>query len=149
MNDILERQQQDAAGTASIVLRRSLLGGLAAGLLAAAGLDLADAKKGGKGKGRGKGKGKGKRRGKGRGKARIQICHRNGQGFALISVSKSSRKAHEAHGDVVCEAAPCQIATSCSADGACVFAQAAAGEPCRINGATGACTAEGTCAPNP
>lgn len=131
--------------------RRSLVGGLLAGVLAAAGLELADARKGGNGKGRGRGKGKGKGRGKGKGKGqqKVQICHRNGQGFTLISVSQSAIPAHEGHGDVACAAGPCQTgeATACGADGACEFALVAAGTDCTSNGVKSACTAKGECLP--
>lgn len=131
--------------------RRSVVGGLVAGVLAAAGLEAAGAKKGGNGKGRGKGrgKGKGKGRGKGQGQPKVQICHRHGNGFTLISVSQSAIQAHESHGDVVCAVSDCQTgeATGCADDGACVFTLAAVDTECLVNGADGKCTAEGICKP--
>ena len=139
-----------ATSTSSGMGRRSLVGGLLAGALAATGLEFADAKKGnGKGRGKGKGKKKGKGHGKGKGKQKVQICHRTGNGFNLISVSQSAIPAHEGHGDVICAVGVCQtgVATGCVADGTCEFALVAVGTACTSNGVTGACTAEGKCLP--
>lgn len=55
MNDDHDLKQTISAGSTAGVARRSLLGGLAAGVLASAGLEFAEARKGGKDKGRGTG----------------------------------------------------------------------------------------------
>lgn len=143
-------------GAMTGVARRSVLGGLVAGALAAAGLELADAKKGGKGKGRGKGKGKNKGhrnggKGKGKGNTKAFICHRSGDSFGLIRVGSPATKAHEKHGDIVCEAAGiCQTGDPIACDettGACIFEQAVEGTACTTElGESGTCDAEGICA---
>jgi hypothetical protein len=56
MNENLTTEHDERTSRTPGLGRRSLVGGLVAGVLAAAGLELADAKKGGNGKGRGKGK---------------------------------------------------------------------------------------------
>lgn len=146
MNDDHDLKQTEFTGVA----RRGLLGGLAAGLLTAAGLELAEARKGGKGKGRGKGKGKGKGGGQGQGQTKIQICHKSGKKFTLISVSESARAAHEAHGDVICAVDVCQTgeASGCAEDGACIFIPAEDGTVCTIDGVESTCLA-GVCQPVP
>ena len=150
MNDDHDLKQTESANLTPGVARRSLLGGLAAGLLAAAGLELAEARKGGKGKGRGKGKGKGKGGGQGQGQTKIQICHKSGKKFTLISVSESARAAHEAHGDVICAVDVCQTgeASGCAEDGACIFIPAEDGTVCTIDGVESTCLA-GVCQPVP
>lgn len=137
-----------ARGLTTVRSRRQALA-LLVGTGTLVGLGEAEARKGGKGKGKHKGKGKG--RGKSQGQEKVLICHRNGKGFTLISVSSSAVPAHEGHGDVVCAADVCQAgaATGCDTDGACEFALAAEGTTCTSNGTAGACTAEGVCEPIP
>lgn len=109
-----------------------LLGGAAALLTGAAALD---AKKGGKGKGKGQPK--------------VTFCHATGQDnqFTLISVGGPAAKAHRKHGDTECIAGTCQTggATGCNTDGTCVFAKAAKGATCVVEGQSGACNADGVC----
>lgn len=135
------------------VARRSVLGGLVAGALAAAGLAQAEAKKGGNGKGNGNNKGRrngGKGKGKGKGNTKVFICHRSGDSFALKRVGAPAVKGHSKHGDVICEAAgTCETGDPVACDettGACIFEQAAEGTACTDDvGASGTCDATGIC----
>jgi hypothetical protein len=152
MTDDRDRTRVETHGLVTGVARRGVLGGLAAGVLAVAGLAEVEAKKGrGKGKGKGKGHGKGKgKQGNGNGTTKVFICHRSGDSFGLIRVGSPATKAHEKHGDIVCEAAgTCQTGDPVACDettGACIFEQATEGTACTTDlGETGSCDAEGTC----
>lgn len=146
MNKHLTTEQEKRTDRGDGVGRRSLVGGFAAGVLAAAGLKLADAKKGGNGRGRGKGKGKDKKKGK----TKVFVCHRGEGAVELIRVGSPAVKGHTKHEDTVCgPAGTCQAGDPIACDqatGACTFAFAAAGTACTTeSGQAGLCDAAGVC----